>query len=134
VHRTQALVPGSVQSDGLSSLDRLLLVWGKSPLIGTTDANNFYQCSVSCGEGSQVRVVECRDSADKPSSLCLQKLKPMESKPCSTGIQCPHHIDTSEEFLPGLYHTQPLVQPYPPPPPAHAERLVGEQVVPSEST
>lgn len=92
------------------------------------------QCSVSCGEGTQVRVVECRDSADKPSTLCPQKLKPIESKPCSTGIQCPHHIDTSEEFLPSLYHTQPLVQPYPPPPPAHAERLVGEQVVPSEST
>lgn len=92
------------------------------------------QCSVSCGEGTQVRMVECRDSADKPSSLCPLKLKPNDSKPCSTGIQCPHHLDTSEEFLPGLYHTQPLVQPYPPPPPAHAERLVGEQVVPSEST
>lgn len=81
-----------------------------------------------------MRVIECRDSSDKPSTLCSEKTKPNDSKPCSTGIQCPHHTDSSEEFLPGLYHTQPLVQPYPPLPPAHAERLVGEQVVPSEST
>ncbi|KAG5880043.1 Protein madd-4, partial [Gonioctena quinquepunctata] len=44
----------------------------------------------------------------------------------------PFSIDTSEELLPGLYHTQSLFQPYPPPP--MPERLIGEQVVPSEST
>lgn len=96
--------------------------------------NYCFQCSVSCGEGIQVRVVECRDAHDKSSLLCPAHAKPTASKACSTGIQCPFHIDGSEELLPGLYHTQPLVQPYPPPPPAHAERLVGEQVVPSEST
>ncbi|XP_018562984.1 protein madd-4 isoform X1 [Anoplophora glabripennis] len=89
-------------------------------------------CSVSCGEGFQVRGVECRDSHDKPSELCSEDNKPATRKPCSTGIQCPFRVDTSEELMPGLYHTQPLVQPYPPPP--SPERLIGEQVVPSEST
>ncbi|XP_074042343.1 ADAMTS-like no long nerve cord isoform X3 [Leptinotarsa decemlineata] len=89
-------------------------------------------CSVSCGEGLQVRGVECRDSADQLSTLCSQDTKPVNTKHCSTGIQCPFTVDTSEELLPGLYHTQPLVQPYPPPP--MPERLIGEQVVPSEST
>ncbi|KAK9728281.1 ADAMTS cysteine-rich domain [Popillia japonica] len=92
-------------------------------------------CSVSCGEGVQVRVVECRDFKDELSNLCSANTKPTQTKPCSTGIQCPFTLDEhSEELMPGLYHTQPLIQPYPPPPPAIAERLIGEQVVPSEST
>nr|CAD7424513.1 unnamed protein product [Timema monikensis] len=44
----------------------------------------------------------------------------------------------SIEHLSGQGHTQPLVQPYPPPRPAPssatAERLVGQQIVPSEAT
>ncbi|VEN56104.1 unnamed protein product [Callosobruchus maculatus] len=41
-------------------------------------------------------------------------------------------MEASEELLlPGLYHTQPLVQPYPPPP--VPERLIGEQNVPTEA-
>ncbi|XP_072391161.1 protein madd-4 isoform X2 [Diabrotica undecimpunctata] len=89
-------------------------------------------CSVSCGEGVQVRNIECRDDDDKFSNLCPLETKPLSTKPCSTGIQCPFTVETSEELLPGLYHTQPLVQPYPPPP--IPERLIGEQIVPSEST
>lgn len=101
-------------------------------------ASQWSGCSVSCGEGVQVRVVECRDHKDKPSTLCPERLKPTATKPCSTGMQCPFHLidehSNGDELLPGLYHTQPLIQPYPPPAPAHAERLVGEQTVPSEST
>ncbi|VEN56103.1 unnamed protein product [Callosobruchus maculatus] len=42
-------------------------------------------------------------------------------------------MEASEELLlPGLYHTQPLVQPYPPPP--VPERLIGEQNVPTEAS
>ncbi|GLV43482.1 no long nerve cord [Carabus blaptoides fortunei] len=100
--------------------------WHTSPWSG---------CSVSCGEGVQVRGVECRDNRDLPSVLCEPYAKPSLTQPCSTGISCPHEEESDhlDELLPGLYHTQPLVQPYPPIP-AKAERLIGEQVVPSEST
>lgn len=89
---------------------------------------------MSCGEGVQVRIVECRNADDLPSTLCSINTKPISSKSCLTGIQCPQHFESVEELLPGLYHTQPLIQPYPPPPPAHAEKLIGAQGVPSEST
>ncbi|KAJ8963231.1 hypothetical protein NQ318_018697 [Aromia moschata] len=98
----------------------------------TWTTSKWSGCSVSCGEGVQVREVDCRDTNDKPSTLCSSDTKPEAKKTCSTGIQCPFSVETSEELMPGLYHTQPLVQPYPPPP--SPERLIGEQVVPSEST
>jgi hypothetical protein len=42
--------------------------------------------------------------------------------------------DDIEELLPGVvYHTQPLIQPYPPPQ-AKAERLIGDPDVPVEAT
>lgn len=42
--------------------------------------------------------------------------------------------DEIEELLPGVvYHTQPLIQPYPMPQ-AKAERLIGEPDVPVEAT
>ncbi|VEN64005.1 unnamed protein product, partial [Callosobruchus maculatus] len=89
-------------------------------------------CSVSCGEGVQSRTVECRDSRHQLSDLCPGSSKPTSTKPCSTGIHCPFSMEASEELLlPGLYHTQPLVQPYPPPP--VPERLIGEQNVPTEA-
>nr|CAI5866920.1 unnamed protein product [Callosobruchus analis] len=89
-------------------------------------------CSVSCGEGVQSRTVECRDSSHQLSNLCPTSSKPIATKPCSTGIHCPFSMEASEELLlPGLYHTQPLVQPYPPPP--VPERLIGEQNVPTEA-
>ncbi|KAF7274526.1 hypothetical protein GWI33_012822, partial [Rhynchophorus ferrugineus] len=89
-------------------------------------------CSVSCGEGVQTRGVECRNSNDQISNMCDDKTRPESTQMCSTGITCPFRVDTSEEILPGLYHTQPLIQPYPPPP--IPQRLVSEQIVPSEST
>ncbi|XP_057670179.1 protein madd-4 isoform X2 [Diorhabda carinulata] len=89
-------------------------------------------CSVSCGEGTQVRNVECRDKDGRYSELCLFNIKPISTKLCSTGIQCPTNVKTSEELLPGLYHINNLVQLYPPAP--IPERLIGDQIVPSEST
>ncbi|XP_069688307.1 protein madd-4 [Periplaneta americana] len=104
-------------------------------------------CSVSCGEGLQTRSVQCRDARNSPSVSCDPMAKPAPTQPCRTGIPCPIYrtsfYDTGgegQEHLPGLDHTQPLVQPYPPPAPgpsfnAASERLIGgEQVVPSEST
>ncbi|PSN38860.1 hypothetical protein C0J52_21399 [Blattella germanica] len=83
-----------------------------------------------------------------PSSLCDPMTQPAPTQLCNTGITCPIYrnsfydaVGEGQEHLPGLDHTQPLVQPYPPPSSGHiphraaAERLVGsEQVVPSEST
>lgn len=83
-----------------------------------------------------MRGVECRDNRDLPSVLCEDYAKPSTTQPCSTGISCPPPPDEDDhldELLPGLYHTQPLLQPYPPDPPpvpAHAERLIA----PSETT
>ncbi|XP_068083512.1 protein madd-4 [Anabrus simplex] len=103
-------------------------------------------CSVSCGEGVQTRSVSCRDARDAPSLLCDATIKPAHLQPCRTGIPCPDYSSSFYdsggdviERLPGVDHTQPLVQPYPPPAPGTyigtAERLVGgKQVVPSEST
>lgn len=132
MHRAQTLVPRGLQPNGLPQLDRLTMVWRKYHNSSPSQVNNSEtigkQCSVSCGEGVQVRMAECRDAADQPSTMCSVHTRPSASKPCSTGIPCPRHEDissSSEELLPGLYHTQPLLHPYPPPP-AHAERLVGE--------
>ncbi|XP_053620196.1 protein madd-4-like isoform X4 [Plodia interpunctella] len=92
-------------------------------------------CSVSCGEGVQVRGVECT-----PGGGCDPANRPEISRPCSTGISCPSFRepqdteDEIEDLLPGVvYHTQPLIQPYPPPGPK-TERLVGEPDVPVEAT
>ncbi|CAH2212113.1 jg26259, partial [Pararge aegeria aegeria] len=47
------------------------------------------------------------------------------------GVWC---VDDIEELLPGVvYHTQPLIQPYPPPQ-AKAEQLIGDPDVPVEAT
>ncbi|CAH2058380.1 unnamed protein product, partial [Iphiclides podalirius] len=93
-------------------------------------------CSVSCGEGVQVRGVECTPAGGG----CDPTTRPEISRPCSTGISCPafreadESEDDIEDLLPGVvYHTQPLIQPYPPPQ-AKAERLIGEPDVPVEAT
>ncbi|XP_038218162.1 protein madd-4 isoform X2 [Zerene cesonia] len=93
-------------------------------------------CSVSCGEGIQVRGVECTPGG----GVCDPNTRPEISRACSTGISCPAYReaedpeDDIEELLPGVvYHTQPLIQPYPPPQ-AKAEQLIGEPDVPVEAT
>ncbi|XP_026315930.1 ADAMTS-like protein 1, partial [Hyposmocoma kahamanoa] len=93
-------------------------------------------CSVSCGEGIQVRGVECSPAGGG----CDPANRPEISRPCSTGISCPAYRESDEpeddieDLLPGVvYHTQPLIQPYPPPQ-ARAERLVGEPDIPVEAT
>ncbi|XP_063897140.1 protein madd-4 [Helicoverpa armigera] len=102
-------------------------VWVAGPWSG---------CSVSCGEGVQVRGVECTPSGGG----CDPATRPEISRPCSTGISCPAYReadepeDEIEDLLPGVvYHTQPLIQPYPLPQ-AKAERLIGEPDVPVEAT
>ncbi|RVE47991.1 hypothetical protein evm_007303 [Chilo suppressalis] len=93
-------------------------------------------CSVSCGEGMQVRGVECTPAG----GVCDPSNRPEITRPCSTGISCPAYRESDEpeddieDILPGVvYHTQPLIQPYPPPQ-AKAERLIGEPDVPVEAT
>ncbi|XP_075985885.1 ADAMTS-like no long nerve cord [Anticarsia gemmatalis] len=102
-------------------------VWVAGPWSG---------CSVSCGEGVQVRGVECTPAGGG----CDPASRPEISRPCSTGISCPAYRESDEpedeieDLLPGVvYHTQPLIQPYPPPQ-AKAERLIGEPEVPVEAT
>lgn len=76
--------------------------------------------------------MECRDSREDLSTSCDEESKPESKKPCSTGISCDFHGFINEEISRELYETEPLVQPYPDPPaPA---RLIGDQIVPSEST
>ncbi|KAI5644724.1 immunoglobulin i-set domain-containing protein [Phthorimaea operculella] len=94
-------------------------------------------CSVSCGEGVQVRGVECTPAGGG----CDPANRPEISRACSTGISCPAYReadeppeDDIEDLLPGVvYHTQPLIQPYPMPQ-ARAERLVGDPELPVEAT
>nr|XP_021208563.1 protein madd-4 isoform X1 [Bombyx mori] len=93
-------------------------------------------CSVSCGEGVQVRGVECTPAGGG----CDPSTRPEITRPCSTGISCPAYRESDDpeddidDLLPGvLYHTQPLIQQYPPPQ-AKAERLIGEPDVPLEAT
>lgn len=102
-------------------------VWVAGPWSG---------CSVSCGEGVQVRGVECTPSGGG----CDPATRPEISRPCSTGISCPAYRESDEpedeieDLLPGVvYHTQPLIQPYPMPQ-AKAERLIGDPDVPVEAT
>ncbi|KAJ0171985.1 hypothetical protein K1T71_012748 [Dendrolimus kikuchii] len=99
-------------------------------------AGSWSGCSVSCGEGVQMRGVECTPVGGG----CDLANRPEISRTCSTGISCPAYReadepeDDIEDLLPGVvYHTQPLIQPYPPPQ-AKAERLIGEPEAPVEAT
>nr|XP_045583592.1 protein madd-4-like isoform X7 [Procambarus clarkii] len=47
------------------------------------------QCSVSCGDGVQTRVVLCRDAQGLSSRLCQGATRPSDTRPCRTGVACP---------------------------------------------
>lgn len=46
------------------------------------------KCSVSCGSGLQQRKVECTNSNGDISTTCDQKIKPVATQECSTGMSC----------------------------------------------
>ncbi|XP_064107268.1 protein madd-4-like isoform X2 [Macrobrachium nipponense] len=47
------------------------------------------QCSATCGEGIQTRVVLCRDAQGRSSRFCDDSLRPADSRMCRTGVACP---------------------------------------------
>lgn len=61
-------------------------------LIFLHNINNLLQCSVSCGEGVQVRGVECTPAGGG----CDPGIRPEISRPCSTGISCPAYREASD--------------------------------------
>ncbi|XP_021917210.1 ADAMTS-like protein 1 [Zootermopsis nevadensis] len=107
---------------------------------------SLMSCSVSCGEGQQVRTVQCRDARSASSALCDPLTKPTHVQLCRTGIPCQSYHTSfydsgpeGQEQLPGVDHTQPLVQPYPPPAGGPSQRPASEghvatELVPSKST
>lgn len=46
------------------------------------------QCSVSCGQGIQMRGVECKSTDGSLSAKCDPLTKPGSMQQCSTGIHC----------------------------------------------
>ncbi|XP_076379649.1 ADAMTS-like no long nerve cord isoform X2 [Megalopta genalis] len=86
------------------------------------ETNKWSECSVTCGTGTKMRTVECRDAVGSISTDCDPAERPHTEQECKTNIACPIY---GEEM------TQPLMQPYPPPP--VSEKLI-DQPIPSEST
>lgn len=96
--------------------------------------------------------MECRDNRDQLSDFCDLNTKPETIQSCSTGIPCLYGLDSSDSDFSGkklfLYNTtnfklllcviseliededEEQIYPLPPDP----EKLIGDQVVPSEST
>lgn len=91
------------------------------------------QCSVSCGDGLQYRGVDCKDSTNHLSTSCSEETKPEATQRCSNNIECNLPNASEENVSSDLYETEvePLAH-YPDPP--SPERLIGDQIVPSEST
>ncbi|XP_007124215.2 A disintegrin and metalloproteinase with thrombospondin motifs 1 [Physeter macrocephalus] len=46
------------------------------------------ECSKSCGQGVQRRLVECRDINGQPASECAKEVKPASTRPCAD-LPCP---------------------------------------------
>ncbi|XP_049641714.1 A disintegrin and metalloproteinase with thrombospondin motifs 1 [Suncus etruscus] len=46
------------------------------------------ECSKSCGQGWQRRLVECRDLNGQPASECAKEVKPASTRPCAD-LPCP---------------------------------------------
>ncbi|CAK9806200.1 Protein madd-4 [Anthophora quadrimaculata] len=86
------------------------------------ETNKWSECSVTCDTGVRTRTIECRDAVGSISKDCDPAERPHAEQECKTNIPCPIY---GEEM------TQPLMQPYPPPP--VSEKLI-DQPIPSEST
>ncbi|CAD6208910.1 GSCOCG00010724001-RA-CDS [Cotesia congregata] len=78
--------------------------------------------SSTCGTGVRTRTIECRDGNGKLSNDCDSAERPYDKQDCKTNIDCPLYSDEI---------SQPLMQPYPPPP--MPEKLI-DQPIPSEAT
>ncbi|XP_043685807.1 protein madd-4 isoform X2 [Vespula pensylvanica] len=86
------------------------------------EADQWSECSASCGIGVRRRSIECRDGNGLISTGCDPLERPRSEQECKANVACSMY---------GEDLTQPLMQPYPPPP--VPEKLI-DQPIPSEST
>ncbi|XP_044591841.1 protein madd-4 isoform X1 [Cotesia glomerata] len=86
------------------------------------ETDQWSECSATCGTGVRTRTIECRDGNGKLSNDCDSAERPYDKQDCKTNINCPLYSDEI---------SQPLMQPYPPPP--MPEKLI-DQPIPSEAT
>ncbi|KAK2582675.1 hypothetical protein KPH14_004950 [Odynerus spinipes] len=86
------------------------------------ETGQWSECSASCDTGIRRRSIECRDGNGLISNGCDPSERPRTEQECKANIACNMY---GEEL------TQPLMQPYPPPP--VPEKLI-DQPIPSEST
>ncbi|VDN50351.1 unnamed protein product, partial [Dracunculus medinensis] len=54
------------------------------------EKGDWSQCSVTCGKGFRVRLVECRQENERVDDMiCSKTDRPDDHQPCFTGIKCP---------------------------------------------